>query len=80
MKSKIKFNNRTQNYKRIFKILLIVFIFGTCIYLLYFNDKIFVQSDVIIIAVVRLSNNAERKNVIPVTINKSRFLLVVVIF
>lgn len=58
MKSKIKFNNRTQNYKRILKILLIVFIFGTCIYLLYFNDKIFVQS----IIQAELNNESNNKS------------------
>ena len=44
------------------------------------SAKIFAQTDVITIAVVRLSNSAESKKVIPVIINKSRFLLEVVIF
>lgn len=41
MKSKIKFNN--QNIKQIIKIVSVMFIFVSCIYLLYFNDKIFVE-------------------------------------
>ena len=42
MKSKIKFN--TQNFKQKFKIFTILFIIVACVYLLYFNDKIFVQT------------------------------------
>jgi hypothetical protein len=40
MKIKNKFNNQN---KKILKICLLIFIFGVCIYLLYFNDKILVQ-------------------------------------
>ena len=42
MKSKNKFNNK--NNKEIVKLCLVIFIIGACIYLLYFNDKILVQS------------------------------------
>lgn len=42
MKNKIKFN--TQNFKHKFKIFVITFIILASVYLLYFNDKIFVQS------------------------------------
>ena len=42
MKRKIKFNN--QNFKHKFKIFVLVFILLACIFFLYFNDKILVQS------------------------------------
>lgn len=42
MKRKIKFNN--QNFKHKFKIFVLVFILLACVFFLYFNDKILVQS------------------------------------
>ena len=44
MKRKIKFNN--QNFKHKFKIFILVFILLACVYFLYFNNKILVQSTI----------------------------------
>ena len=44
MKSKIKFNN--PNFKHKFKIFVLVFILIACVYFLYFNNKILVQSTI----------------------------------
>jgi hypothetical protein len=44
MKRKIKFNN--QNFKHKFKIFVLVFILIACVYFLYFNNKILVQSTI----------------------------------
>jgi len=44
MKRKIKFNN--QNFKHKFKIFVLVFILLACVYFLYFNNKILVQSTI----------------------------------
>lgn len=44
MKRKIKFNN--QNFKHKFKIFVLVFILLACVYFLYFNNKILLQSTI----------------------------------
>jgi len=72
MKSKIKFNS--QNFKQKFKIFVILFIIIASVYVLYFNDKIFVQTMIQNSLNNEIDNNNNNKSKIVENFDVSKYV------